>query len=75
MILPTKHIPTRHSFLGVGAMVLHALDRPKTVTALWDHLRVHAEVGTFARLVLAVDLLYAVGAVDLEDGLLRRVQR
>lgn len=73
MILPTKHIPTGHSLLGVGAIVLAALERPRTITALWEQLRSVPEVGTFARLVLALDLLYALGAVDLDDGLLRRV--
>lgn len=74
MILPTKHIPTGHSLLGVGAIILGALERPRTVSSLWDHLRGRPEVGTFSRLVLAVDLLYALGAVELDDGLLRRVR-
>lgn len=74
MILPTKHIPTGHSLLGVGAIVLDALERPRTVSALWDGVRSRPEVGTFGRLVLALDLLYAVGAVELDDGLLRRVR-
>lgn len=74
MILPTKHIPTGHSLLGVGAIVLEALERPRTISTLWDHLRARPEVGTFARLVLTVDLLFALGAIELEDGLLRRVR-
>jgi hypothetical protein len=72
MILPTKHIPTSHSLLGVGARVLAALERPRTLVSLWDHLREQPEVGTFARLVLALDMLYAIEAVDLEGGLLHR---
>lgn len=72
MILPTKHIPTSHSLLGVGAKVLAAVERPKTLVALWDQLREQPEVGTFARLVLALDLLYAMSAIDLVDGLITR---
>lgn len=72
MILPTKHIPTSHSLIGVGAKVLAAVDRPKTLVALWDQLREQPEVGTFARLVLALDLLYAMDVIDLVDGLITR---
>lgn len=72
MILPTKHIPTSHSLLGVGAKVLTAIERPKTLVALWDQLREQPEVGTFARLVLALDLLYTMNAIDLVDGLITR---
>ena len=72
MILPTKHIPTGHSLLGVGAKILAALERPRTLVSLWDHLREQPEIGTFARLVLALDMLYAIEAVDLDEGLLHR---
>lgn len=72
MILPTKHIPTAHSLLGVAALVLSSLERPRTLTALWDRLRAEPRVGTFGRLILALDLLYTVGAVDYDGGLLRR---
>jgi len=72
VILPTKHIPTSHSLLGVGAKVLAAVERPKTLVALWDQLREQPEVGTFARLILALDLLYAMSAIDLVDGLITR---
>ena len=72
MILPTKHIPTSHSLLGVGARILTAIESPKTLVALWDQLREQPEVGTFARLVLALDLLYTMNAIDLVDGLITR---
>lgn len=74
MILPTKHIPTSHSLLGVGAQIIAAVERPKTLVALWDQLRDQPEVGTFARLVLALDLLYTMDVIDLVDGLITRRQ-
>ncbi len=74
MILPTKHVPTRTALLGVGATVLAELERPRTVTALWERAREQPGVATFSRFVLALDLLYTVGALDFEDGLLRRTQ-
>lgn len=75
MILPTKHISPPRSLLGVGALVLTHLDRPCTVTALWDRVHVLPEVATFERFVLALDLLYIMGVVDIVDGVLTRQQQ
>lgn len=72
MILPTKHISSRRSLLGIGATVLKQLDHPRTVTSLWESVRVIPEVTTFERFVLALDLLYMLGAVQIEEGLLQR---
>ena len=74
MIMPTKHIPTNRSLLGVGAFLLEHLRRPRTVTALWDAVKAVPEVGSFQRFVLAVDLLHALGAVTLDSGMLRRAR-
>ncbi len=72
MILPTKYISTSYSLLGVGAELLRALGRPRTVTSLWDEARQMRGVMTFERFTLALDLLFACGAVSLSDGLIRR---
>ena len=73
MILPTKHVSTGYSLLGVGAELLRALGRPRTVTSLWDEARQIRGVMTFERFTLALDLLFACGAIRLSDGLLQRV--
>jgi hypothetical protein len=72
MILPTKHTSTKQSLLGVGAELLSALGRPRTVSSLWDEVRDRPTVATFERFTLALDLLYACGAVSLNEGLLSR---
>jgi hypothetical protein len=74
MILPTKHISENEAILGVGATILHHLDSPITVSGLWERTKVESNVGTFERFVLAVDLLFIIGAIELRDGLLVRVQ-
>lgn len=74
MILPTKHLPTSHSLLGLGALVLVHLDRPRTVTGLWDRVRSREEFATYSRLVLALDLLFAIGAINFDQGMLRRAK-
>ncbi|RSZ38218.1 MULTISPECIES: ABC-three component system middle component 6 [unclassified Variovorax] len=72
MILPTKHIPQNEALIGVGATVLGHLDTPRTVSSLWDRLKSEPNVGTFERFVLATNLLFVIGAIDLRDGLLTR---
>jgi len=74
MILPTKHISENEAILGVGATILRHLDSPITVSGLWERTKVESNVGTFERFVLAADLLFVIGAIELRDGLLVRVQ-
>lgn len=72
MILPTKHIPQNEALLGVGATVLAHLQGPMTVSGLWERLRSEPNVGTFERFVLASNLLYMLGAIVMENGLIVR---
>lgn len=75
MILPTKHVSAQHSLLGAGATILQFLDSPQTVTSLWERVRVSSNIEAYGRFILALDLLFAVGALDLSDGLImRRIQ-
>ena len=72
MILPSKHISEDQALLGVGAILLRHLDRPQTVTSLWEKARKNDVVGTFERFVLALDLLHITGAVSLSGGMIKR---
>ena len=74
MILPTKHVSEAKSLLAAGALLLHGLDQPRTVTELWEAVR-GDEIPSFDRFVLAAEMLYAIGAVDFRDGLLKRHRR
>lgn len=75
MILPTKHISTPYSLLGVGAILLQQLDKPRTVTSLWEAVRTIHAVTTFERFSLALDFLYTIGAVNFNNDLLYKVQK
>ena len=72
MILPDKHVALPHSLLGVGATILARVTKPMTVSALWDAVRSAPEVGAYGRFILALDLLYAVGALEFSNGLLSK---
>ena len=72
MILPTKHIPENEALLGVGATIMRHLNEPMTVSGLWERVRAEPNVGSFERFVLASTLLYVIGAIDMNDGLMGR---
>lgn len=73
MILPTKHIPLNRSLLGVGAELLALLDRESTVSGLWTALKreKREDEVPFDWFVLALDLLFGIGAIEFERGLLK----
>lgn len=72
MILPTKHIELKRSLLGIGAVILERLDRPRSVTSLWEDISKFPDIGTFERFSLSLDFLFMIGAVDFHEGLLKR---
>lgn len=76
MILPSKHIPIDRSLLGVGAEVLDELDRPKSVSRLWDDLQKRRGESVnrlpYDWFLLSLNMLYAIDAVTFEDGRFRR---
>jgi hypothetical protein len=74
MIAPDKHISIDSSLIGIGAAVLRELSDPRTVTSLWESCRQLPAIGTFHRFVLALDLLYLLGAVELRGGMIVRVK-
>jgi hypothetical protein len=79
MILPTKGLALDRALLSVGADVLRRLDRPKTVSRLWDQVRNREssllESVPYDWFLLSLDLLYLCGAVDFEDGQISRTHR
>jgi hypothetical protein len=79
MILPSKHLPQDRALLTVGARVLTFLAHPKTVSALWEEFNKYdADLAATPRRIsydwflLALDLLYTLGTIELESGLVAR---
>lgn len=74
MILPTKGIGLNEALLAVGGTILQELSQPKTVSRLWNDLNSenHRSQITFDWFVLALDLLYILGAVKHSEGRLSK---
>ena len=71
MILPSKHLSQERALLTIGAELLTHLNRPKTVSAIWEQARYTAAV-SYDWFILALDLLYAINAIEIHEGLLVR---
>jgi len=80
MILPAKHLDQDRALLTVGARILPRLVQPMTVSALWDELSgvtvSNQKPGAlrYDGFVLALDLLFLMGAIQLQDGRLTRTR-
>lgn len=74
MILPTKHLPADKALLTLGGRLLESLTEPRSVSSLWDVIRSGRGETKSARpiaydwFVLALDLLFMIGAVRYERG-------
>jgi hypothetical protein len=75
VILPTKHISTDKTLLGVGAILLGQLNKPYTVSGLWEQVKTNANVGNYERYILTLVMLNLIGSVDMRNGLLERVPK
>ena len=79
MILPTKHMPQDRALLTISSHILKRLERQKTVSALWEEIMAKYKDEQNANpnisydwFVLALDLLYAIDAIEIHNGLLHR---
>ncbi|MEI2743433.1 MAG: ABC-three component system middle component 6 [Candidatus Competibacter sp.] len=79
MILPTKHLSQDRALLTVGALLLKDLSQPKTVSALWEEISrptgnndIKKPVLRYDAYILTLDLLFLIGAIEFQGGLLNR---
>lgn len=73
MILPSKHLSQRKTLLWVGADLLRHLKKPMSVSDLWERVQADEQMDiSFDWFVLALDVLYIVGAVDWDEGVITR---
>jgi hypothetical protein len=76
MILPSKHLSEKRALLTVGGEVLRLLDRPRTVSSVWEAIKQGVKGKampcrlSYDWFVLSLDLLFIMDAITLRDGLL-----
>lgn len=81
MILPTKHIKSDRALISIGGDVLGLLNKPKTMSRMWDDYRyMHFNLESSERInyewfILAIDLLFVMEAVYIEQGVLHKARQ
>lgn len=71
MILPTKYVPASDSVIGHAATILPLRDRNPTVSELWHAFRAKSPGASFDSFTEALTLLFMIGAVAINAGVLR----
>lgn len=78
MIIPTKHTNFSGSLLGFGGYILTQLESPGSIDDLWNQYQVDYKKNTyyakhsFDNLLLTIVFLHSIGAVNEQDGVLRK---
>lgn len=73
MILPTKYIREDETLLAVGAILLKKLSTQKSLSALWESSREISNIGSYERFILALDMLYILGLINIENNKIMRI--
>lgn len=74
MIMPDKNIKLSYSIFGIGSIILNSLYRSKTISSLWEEVKKYKEINNFEKFVLALDFLFSLNLINLDNGLIRRVK-
>ena len=72
MILPSKHISFSQSLLGLGGFIVANLKEPLTIDEIWQKYAKTSKkrfpgYHSFDNLVLAIDLLYLMGNIKINE--------
>lgn len=69
MLSPQKHIKLSESLLGLGAHILALLSRPQSPEQIYTKLQTRELLIShdFEHILLALDFLYACGAIDINE--------
>lgn len=71
MILPTKHLPIRHSLIGCGAQIMPHLKRARSLESLWSAVKSDKSIESFSKLMSTLNVLYLLGLVEFEKERVR----
>ena len=75
MILPTKYIRIENSLMGIGAELITRLEQPRTISSLWEQMKVVKWVNSYENFILALDFIFLLDLIDFEKGFIRRIEK
>ena len=81
MLLPTKRLSEDRALIGIAGELLVLLEERMTISRLWEEYkeannsRPSVSTVTFDWFVLSLDLLFSLGAITLERGMIKRLNK
>jgi len=70
MILPSKHGDVDRSLFVLGAHLLRRMREPRELGSLWAEVHESGVANSFNRFYNSIVLLFIIGAIEEEQGLL-----
>lgn len=79
MFLPGKYVHPERTLISIGAKIIYLLQSPQSVSKLWNgykHLQEDEQLPTvsFDIFVNAICFLYAIGAIEMKNNTIRRIE-
>lgn len=80
MLLPSKFVQADQALVSLGGQILLQLDKPRTVPELWRRVNEWRDDRGMLSFVpfwwfsLAMDVIFSIGAIEVVNGQLRRVE-
>lgn len=72
MIMPSKYIKEKDTLLGISASIMPYLNHGQPVSGLWETLKKESITTNFERFILALDLLFILGIIKIENNIIKR---
>lgn len=73
MIMPSKYLREDEVLVGVGGILLQCIEGHSNLSSLWEDVKNNHAVATFERFVLALDFLFLLGLIDIQDNKIKRI--
>jgi hypothetical protein len=73
MIMPNKYIREDEALIGIGGILLKKLSSEKSLSELWDSSKKLSNIGTYERFILALDMLFILNLICLQDNKIMRI--
>lgn len=72
MILPSKYVHEQDAIIGISARILENLIHEKQLSQLWEDVKTGIN-DNFERFVLALDLLFMLGIIEMQRNIIIKV--
>lgn len=70
--MPSKYLREDEALIGISAEILPHIRTNIFISDLWEAVKMQPNINNFERFVLALELLYILGLIEIENNKLTR---